>query len=133
MFFIWVIIGGLIQSVSFWHINFLVLFTIFAGLRKGPVSGLLIGSLVGFFAEILSFSAFGLNIALYSLLGLLSGVVKSSIFYKESIFMDFIFSFFGILFFYSAYFIFTKTIHTSIFFTALFSAIVSPLLFRVID
>ena len=133
MFFVWLIILGLAQATVFQEVNFLVVLAIFAGLKKGPVLGLVFGSLIGVFTEVLSSSAFGLNLILFSIIGFLSGVLKAHIYYKENIFTEFLFSFFGVLFFYLVCFIFTKAIRQEVFFIALFSAIISPVLFRVID
>lgn len=133
MFFIWIIILGLLQSAVSLNINFLVLFSIFAGLRKGPFGGLLIGIYIGVIAEALSSSVLGLNFMLYSGIGLLSGAIKQRIYYKEGIVMEFLFSFFGMLFFYMAYFAFTKTAQAEMVFTVFFSSLISPLLFRLIE
>ena len=133
MLFIWIIILGLLQSAVSLNINFLGLLAIFAGFKKGPLWGLFTGIFIGILSEILSSSAFGLNLALYSGIGLLSGVVRQKVYYKEGVVMEFLFSFFGILFFYLAYFVFTKTIQIDVFFTIVFSSLISPLLFRVID
>lgn len=133
MFFIWIFILGLVQAAVSLHINFLVLLAIFAGLRKGPLGGLFIGSLIGLFAEILSSTVFGLNIVIYSILGLLAGIIKARIYYKENVLLEFLFSFFGMLFFYLVYFVFTRTIQTGIFFTIIFSSLISPILFRLLD
>ncbi|MCX5692104.1 MAG: hypothetical protein NTX47_00220 [Candidatus Omnitrophica bacterium] len=131
--FIWIIILGLLQSAASLNINFLALFAIFAGLRKGPVRGLFIGMFIGVFAEILSSSVLGLNLILYSGIGLLAGIIKQRIYYKEGASMEFLFSFFGMLFFYFTYFVFTRTVQTGAFFTIIFSSLISPLLFRMID
>lgn len=133
MLFTWIIILALVQSASGIDINFLVLAAIFAGVKKGSLRGLFIGIFIGILAEILSSTLFGLNLVLYSAVGLLSGIVKERFYYKKNIVTDFLFSFFGMLFFYSAYFFFTRTAQMGIFFTIIFSAIVAPLLFRVID
>jgi len=133
MLFIWIVILGLLQSVASLDINFLMLFAIFAGLKKGPVWGLFIGMFIGGFAEILPSSVSGLNLILYSGIGLGAGAIKQKIYYKEGAGMEFLFSFFGALFFYLAYFAFTKTVQTGVFFTVIFSALVSPLLFRITD
>jgi len=133
MFFVWIIILGLLQSAASLNINFLVLFAVFAGLRKGPLWGLLIGIYIGVLAEILSSSVLGLNFMLYSGIGLLSGVVKQKMYYREGVVVEFLFSFFGILFFYLAYFMFTKTAQAEVLFTVFFSSLISPLLFRLID
>lgn len=133
-FFIWVVILGLIQSVVFFdlQINFLVLLCVFAGMRGGPLAGLLTGASIGIFAEVLSSSDIGLGLALYSAAGLLSGVLKSQVYYKEGFLTEMLFSFFGVLFFYSGHFVFTKIIQPGAFFTAILSAIVAPALFRVV-
>ena len=133
MLFIWIIILGLLQSVASININFLALFAIFAGLKKGPVWGLFIGMFIGALAEILSSSVLGANLILYSGIGIAAGIVRRKIYYKEGAAMEFLFSFFGMLFFYLAYFAFTKTIQTDVFFTIIFSSVVSPLLFRLVD
>ncbi|MEK6732558.1 MAG: hypothetical protein AABY55_02940 [Candidatus Omnitrophota bacterium] len=132
MLFAWIIILGFLQSASSLNINFLGLLAIFAGFKKGPLWGLFTGIFIGILSEILSSSAFGLNLALYSGIGLLSGIVKQKVYYKEGAAMEFLFSFFGILFFYLAYFAFTKTVQTGVFFTIVFSSLISPLLFRII-
>jgi len=131
--FVWIIILGLVQSAAGLDINFLVLLAIFAGVKKGAVWGLFIGIFIGIVAEILSSSLSGLNLMLYSAVGLLSGIIKEKFYYKKDIVTDFLFSFFGMLFFYIAYFLFTRTAQIGIFFTIVFSALVSPLLFRIID
>jgi len=133
MFFIWVIIAGLLQATLLKGLNLLAVLAVFSGLRKGPLTGLLTGGGIGIFVGVLSASGFGLSVALYSMLGLVSGVVKSHIYYKENIFMEFMFSFSGIVLFYFAYFILTGRIEASIFSIALFSALISPLLFRIVE
>lgn len=133
MLFIWIIILGLLQSAAFVNINFLALFAIFAGLKKGPVWGLFTGMFIGAFAEILSSSVLGANLILYSGIGLAAGIVKQKMYYKEGAAMEILFSFFGTLVFYLAYFAFTKTIQAGVFFTIIFSSAVSPLLFRLVD
>lgn len=133
MLFIWVIIIGLLQMTVLKDLNLLVVLAVFSGLRKGPIAGILIGGAIGFFTDILSVSRFGLNIFLYSLVGFISGFVKSHIYYRENIFMEFVFSFCGIILFYILYFFLTGDVRTSIFYVALFSAVVSPLLFKVVE
>jgi len=133
MMFVWIIILGLLQSAGSPNINFLALFAIFAGVRKGPLWGLFISIFIGVFAEILSSSAGGVNLILYSGIGLLSGLIKQRISYKEDLAMKFIFSFSGMLVFYLAYFAFTKTAQAGILFTIIFSSLASPLLFRLIE
>ncbi|MEE8317431.1 MAG: hypothetical protein V3S13_00810 [Candidatus Omnitrophota bacterium] len=133
MFFIWVILAGLMQITVLWELNLLVLFAVYSGLRKGPLGGLLIGGAIGIFAGIISSSIFTLNLALYSLVGFLSGLAKSHIYYKENIFTHFLFSLCGLVLFYLAYFILTGRIQASIFSAILFSAALSPILFKVIE
>ncbi|MCX5687575.1 MAG: hypothetical protein NTV71_02890 [Candidatus Omnitrophica bacterium] len=131
--FIWIIILGFLQSATQLSINFLGLFAIFAGLKKGPLWGLFIGIFIGSFAEILSSQAPGLNLMLYSGVGLAAGIIKQKIYYREGVAMEFLFSFFGMLFFYLAYFAFTKTTQAGVLFTIIFSSIISPLFFKLID
>jgi len=131
--FAWIIILGFLQSATQLSINFLGLFAIFAGLKKGPLWGLFIGIFIGSFAEILSSQASGLNLTLYSGIGLLAGIIKQNIYYREGAIMEFLFSFFGMLFFYLAYFAFTRTAQTGALFTIIFSSIISPLFFKLID
>lgn len=133
MLFVWIIMLGLLQSASSLNINFLVLFAIFAGLKKGPLWGLCIGIFIGVLAEILSSQASSLNLMLYSGIGLLSGIIKQNIYYKEGLATEVIFSFFGTLFFYLAYFAFTRTAQAGVLFTIILSSLVSPLLFRIIE
>ncbi len=133
MLFIWIVVLGLLQSAAPLSINFLVLFAIFAGLKKGPLWGLCIGIFIGAFAEILSSQASGLNLMLYSGIGLLAGIIKQKIYYKEGVAMEFLFSFFGMLFFYLAYFAFTRTIQAGVLFAIVLSSIISPLLFKLVE
>ncbi len=133
MLFVWIIILGLLQSVSSLSINFLALFAIFAGFKKGPLLGLVIGIFIGAFAEILSSQASGLNLILYSGISLLSGAIRQKIYYKEGFVLDFLFSFFGVLFFYSVYFIFTRKAQADVLFIIILSSLISPLLFRIIE
>lgn len=133
MFFIWVLIMGLLQMTALRDVNLLAVAAVFSGFRKGPLWGFLIGAVIGMFAEILSASAFGFNIALYGIVGLLSGIAKSHIYYKEDVLMQVVFSFCGVFLFYFLYFILSGTIQASIFFTAFFSAAISPLIFRIVE
>ncbi len=133
MLFIWIVLLGLLQSIASLNINFLALFAIFAGLKKGPMKGLLIGIFIGVLAEILSSSAAGLNLMLYSGIGLVSGIIKQEFYYKEGPLVEFLFSFFGVTLFYLAFSAFTKSVQTGVLFTIIFSAVVSPLLFAVMD
>jgi len=132
MLFIWIIIFGFLQSAAQLDINFLALFAIFTGMKKGPVWGLFVGIFIGCFAEILSSSVFGLNLILYSGIGFLSGMIKQRVYYKQGIVMEFLFAFFGTLIFYLSYFAVTKTAQASAMFTIVFSSLISPLLFRMI-
>ncbi|MBU1061192.1 MAG: hypothetical protein KJ957_06810 [Candidatus Omnitrophica bacterium] len=132
MFFIWLILAGLLQLTFVMDLNLFVLLAVFPGLRKGPFAGLLMGAVTGIFVGFISASHFAVNIALYSLVGFLSGAVRAHIYYKENIFMEFVFSFCGVIIFYSAYFILTNTVKSSIFSTALFSAALSPLIFKIV-
>lgn len=129
---VWAIILGLIQTAGIQDVNFLVLLAILAGLRKGPLTGLFIGTIIGVFTEVLSASISGLNVALFAIIGFLSGIISSHIYYKENMFIQFLCAFFGVLSFYFMYFIITKTYHPAAFSIALFSAFVSPLVFRIV-
>lgn len=133
MLFVLVIIAGLLQMTALNDVNLLVVLAIFAGLRKGPVLGALISCAIGIFVEVLSGSAFGLNIALYSMIGLASGFARERMSYKENIFMQFIFSFCGLGLFYFLYFILSGVIQPSFFTTILFSTAISPLVFKIAD
>jgi len=133
MLFVWIIILGLLQSVTQLGINFLALFAIFAGFKKGLLWGLFIGIFTGVFAEILSSSTWGLNLALYSGIGLLSGIIRQRLYYKEGPGVEFLFSFFGLLFFYLAYSVFTRTAQAVALPVIIFSSLISPLFFRVMD
>lgn len=132
MFFIWVILIALLQATVLKGVNLLAVLAVFSGLKKGPVKGLLMGSAIGGLCGILSASSFGLNVALYSLVGFASGSFRAYIYYKENIFMEIIFSFCGLMLFYFAYFIISRTLQMSVFSTALFSAALSPVLFRIV-
>lgn len=83
MFFIWVILIGLLQATVLNGLNLLILFAVFAGLRKGPFGGLLIGCAIGTFSGILSASSFTFNLILYSMAGFASGLVSASLYYVE--------------------------------------------------
>jgi len=133
MFLICVILAGLLQATVLRDLNLLVVLAVFSGLRKGPIVGLLVGGAIGVFAGFFSGSAFGLDLALFGIVGFTSGVVKSFLYYKENVFMEFMFSFCGVALFYFLYFIFTSRLPASIFAIALFSAIVSPLIFRIAE
>ena len=133
MLFIWIIILGLAQSAAPVNINFLGLLAIFAGLKKGPLWGLFRGIFIGVFSEILSSSSLGLNLGLYSGLGLAAGIIKQKVYYKEGVSMELVFSFFGMLCFYLAYFAFARAVQPGALFIVIFSSVISPLLFRIVD
>jgi len=133
IFFICVILAGLLQATVFTDLNLLLLLSVFAGFRKGPLAGLLIGGTIGIFGGILSVSPFALNLALYSIVGFLSGLASVHMYYKENIFVQAMFSFCGLLLFYLVYCALTATIRTAVVSTVLFSAAVSPLIFRILD
>lgn len=133
MFFVWVIIAGILQITILRDLNLLAVLAVHSGLRKGPLAGLLIGCAIGIFAGILSISPFGLNLILYSMLGFVSGIARLRIYYKENIFMEFMFSFCGVVLFYLVYFILTGTARSSILPAVLFSTAVSPILFRIVE
>ena len=132
MFFLWVIIAGLLQTTCLRDINIMAVLAVFSGLRKGPLAGLLIGGVIGILAGIFSEVSFGLNIVPYSLVGFAAGVVKEQIYYKENLLMQFMFSFGGIVLLYLIYFILTNTVYTFIFYTAFLSACLSPIVFRIV-
>ena len=133
MFLICMILAGLLQITVLKDLNLLIILAVFLGLRKGPIAGLFAGAGVGMFASIISGTVFGLDMAIYGLVGFTSGIVKSFLYYKENVFMEFMFSFCGVFLFYFLYFIFTKRIPASIFAMALFSAIASPFIFRIVE
>lgn len=133
MFFIWVIVAGLLQVTVFTDLNLLVILTAFGGLKRGPLPGLLIGLSIGVFNSIFSVSPFGSSAILYGMIGFLSGFARSRIFYKETILMYIIFSFCALFLFYSAYFILTNNISIFVLPTILFSTLVSPVVFRIVE
>lgn len=133
MFLICMILAGLLQITVLKDLNLLIVLAVFLGLRKGPIAGLFAGAGIGMFASIISGTVFGLDMAIYGLVGFTSGIVKSFLYYKENVFMEFMFSFCGVFLFYFLYFIFTKRIPASIFAMALFSAIASPFIFRIVE
>lgn len=133
MFFVWVIVIGVLQATVFIGLNLLLVMTVFAGMRKGPAAGLLIGASIGMFAGIFSASGIVLTLVLYSAVGLASGIAKAHIFYKENMSMEFMFSLCGMILFYGVCFLAGGGFQMSYFSTALFSALASPLLFRIID
>jgi len=133
MFFIYVIVLTLLQATVLKDLNLLVLLAVFAGLRKGPVGGLLIGGVIGMVFGFFSAAEFTLLLALYSIVGFTSGMVRAHIYYKENIFMEFMFSFGGVMLFYLGYFILRGILPESIFSIALFSAALSPILFRIVE
>jgi hypothetical protein len=133
MFFIWIILAGILQVTVLNDFNLLVILTVFAGLRKGALKGLLIGAAAGMFAGILSASSFKMNVGLYGMVGFLSGFAKNSVyFYKENFFTDMIFALFGLSVFYASYFFLKGGFHVSALGTVIFSALISPVVFRVV-
>ncbi|MFC1667611.1 hypothetical protein ACFL0P_07145 [Candidatus Omnitrophota bacterium] len=133
MFFIWVILATLLQATVLNGLNLLVLLAVFSGLRKGPFVGLLVGVAIGVFACFFSASSFGLHLALYGMVGFVSGIARAHIYYKEDMFMQFVFCFCGLFLFYFMYFILTNTIQVSSISTVLFSAALSPVLFKIVE
>jgi len=133
MFFAWVAVIVALQMTVLKDANLLIVLAVFVGLRKGATLGLAIGAAIGMLAGFFSGAGFGLNIGLYAMVGLLSGIAKARIFYKEDIFMEVIFSFCGVILFYGVYFILTKAVYVPVLSTALFSAALSPVLFRLVE
>lgn len=133
MFFIWIILTGLVQAAVFNDLNLLVALSVFSGYRRGPTAGLATGAFIGAFSGIFSSMPLGLNIALHSMVGFAVGFTRARIYYKENIFMEAIFSFLGIALYYSAYFIAAAEIQTSIFSTAVVTAVIAPVLFRLVE
>ncbi len=133
MFFVWLVVIVVLQMIILKDANLLVVLAVFAGLRKGAVLGGVIGGAIGMLAGFFSGAGFGLNVGLYAMVGLLSGIAKAHIFHKEDIFMEVIFSFCGVVLFYGVYFILTKAVYVPVLSTALFSAALSPILFRVVE
>ncbi|MFC1621006.1 hypothetical protein ACFL2G_01760 [Candidatus Omnitrophota bacterium] len=133
MFFLLAIIFGFLQMTVLDDVNLLLVLAIFAGLRKGPFLGALVSCAIGIFVDVLSGCAFGLNVALYSAIGLVAGFASEHMSYKENIFMQFIFSFLGLGLFYLLYSILGGVAHPSFFTTILFSAVISPLVFKIAD
>ncbi|MDP2920848.1 MAG: hypothetical protein Q8O12_00570 [Candidatus Omnitrophota bacterium] len=133
MLFVWTVILGFLQSAATLNINFLFLLAIFAGLKKGPVWGVSVGMLAGVIAGIMPSSSPWLTLMLYSGSGLASGIIKHKVYYREGFLAEFIFSFFGMLTFYLAYFSLTKTFQPGVLFTVIFSALISPVFFRIME
>ena len=119
MFFVWLILIGILQLAFVTDLNLFAVLAVFSGLRKGPFAGLLMGAITGIFVGVISASHFVVNTVLYGLVGFLSGAVRAHIYYKENIFMEFMFSFCGVIIFYFAYFILTSSVNSSVFSTAL--------------
>ncbi len=76
MFFLWIIIAGLLQMTVLNGLNLLLASAIFSGLRNGPTIGALVGGAIGLYAGVLSMASFGFIILIYCSLGLLAGIVK---------------------------------------------------------
>ena len=81
MFFVWVIIVGLLQATVLSDLNLLFVMAVFAGLKKGPYLGVLIGAAIGIFVGILSAASLGLVLMFYSIAGLISGIISSRFYY----------------------------------------------------
>lgn len=133
MFFILALVAAFLQFTILRVVNFLVVLAVFSGIRKGPLAGLLMGSTIGVLAGIFSASSFMLNIILYAMVGFSAGVARSKMFYKETVFSEFMFSFAGTILFYGAFFILTDIPQPFIFYTGLLSAAFSPLIFRLAE
>ncbi|MBU0759367.1 MAG: hypothetical protein KKC66_05580 [Candidatus Omnitrophica bacterium] len=133
MVFVWALIIAVLQVTVLDDINLLVILAVFAGLKKGPLAGLLAGGVIGVLAGVFSSAPFTLNLALYMITGFMTGLVRSRMFYRETVFSECVFSFAGVIFFYSVFFILTGTPQPFIFYTAFFSAALSPLVFKVVE
>jgi hypothetical protein len=133
MFFLFV--AGLIflQFTVFGDINILAALVILAGLKKGIRQGLTAGCIIGSLAGIFSSYSFVFNVALYVILGLTAGAARSRMFYKETFFSEFLFCFAGVILFNGLVFILKGAPQPFIFYTAFFSAAVSPLVFRAVE
>ena len=83
MFFVWVVIAGLLQATVLKGLDLLLVMAVFAGLRKGMLGGLLVGAGIGMFAGILSGASFGLILMLYAMTGLMAGIVKTHVYYAR--------------------------------------------------
>jgi len=111
----------------------LVALVVFAGLKKGPFAGLLAGGAIGILSGMFSSAPFMFILALYMVTGFVTGLARSRMFYRETVFTECAFSFTGVIFFYAAFFILTGTPQPFIFYTAFFSAALSPLVFRIAE
>jgi len=70
---------------------------------------------------------------LYAITGFIAGAARSRMFYRETPFSEFLFSFAGVILFYGLVFVLKGAPQPSLFYTAIFSAAFSPLIFRVIE
>ena len=134
MFFVWMFIFGLLEVTILNSLDLLLILVVFAGLRKGTAFAFLTGATAGTYAGIFSASTFALNIVLYSIIGLLCGLVKQRFcYYKENLWMQAGFCFCGVSLFYLLYFLMTKRTDPYIIFsTIIFSSAISPLVFRMV-
>ena len=130
MLIAWIIILALLQVTVLRDLNLLLVLVILAGLRKGPAPALLMGASIGILVSIFSSSSMGFNLAFYSASGLLAGLISLRVYYKRNLYTDFLFSYCGVMLF---YFILTGRFSPIIFSTAFCSAILSPVLFRIIE
>ncbi|MFH1853873.1 MAG: hypothetical protein ABH815_01010 [Candidatus Omnitrophota bacterium] len=133
MIFLLAVIFALLQITVARDINLLIVLVVFAGLRKGALWGLLIGGAIGILASIFSSRLFLTNVVLYAMIGFITGIARSRMFYKENAFSEIMFCFFGSMLFYSVYFILTGVPQPFILYTAFFSAVFSPLIFRIAE
>lgn len=83
MFFVWVVIVGLLQATVLNGLDILLVMAVFAGLKKGMLGGLLVGVGIGMFVGILSGASFGLILVLYAMTGLMAGIVKTHVYYAN--------------------------------------------------
>jgi len=136
MFFILAIIIALLESTIFRGIDILPVLVIFRGLRKGPFVGLLTGAGIGLIAEVFSSGPLGIDLILYSITGLFSGILSDRFYYRKDLLSEMIFLFLGLGLFYflSLIFIGRDIIsYRPIIITILFLAVFSPLAFRLIE
>jgi len=122
-----------LQFTVLGDINILAALVILAGLKKGIRQGLTAGCIIGSLVGIFSTYSFVFNVALYVILGLAAGSARSRMFYKETLFSEFLFCFAGIILFHGLIFMLKGAPQPFIFYTAFFSAVVSPLAFRAVE
>lgn len=132
MFIFWLIIFILIQVCGFNGINFLALLVILSAVRKGSLWGLILGGITGIGCGLFSNSVFGLNIAIYALLGLLCGLVREHFLDRKGFWDEILFSFCGLVVFYGVSYMFTNRFNIGVVFTVILTTVVSPVVFRVV-